>query len=484
MYVNKGSALSVKSGPYLSGSFKSKIGLRQGDILSPNLFKIYMNDLKDYLSSDLDADTPKLQSKFVNCLLYADDLVLLSLSEKGLQRNINELNKFCHDWKLDINLDKTKIMIFNKAGRALKANLNIKGRKLAVVKEYKYLGLMFACSGKFNVAKKDLLQRGYKAMFKLTSMFKGTSPKYYTYMHLFDQIVKPVLLYGSEVWGDWYFRNMDSIYNSLKVDVLELCHLKFCRFVLGVNRKAPNIGVYGDTGRFPITLSAAISFTKYWNRVANIDTQSNNLLHCAYMETMQQNAKGSWFLNVKNMLQLISEKLDLYQQNHMVYTSKLKMALKQLYKKGWKEELFCDTRKGNFGNKLRTYRTYKSDFRTEEYLWKCYNTAHRKAIARFRLSAHKLNIESLRYARPRIEPQDRLCTNCNINECEDELHFMITCSCYDDIRSIFFQEISAKYEPFTALSNTDKFTWLCSNIDEYIIKVIGDFLHKCFERRK
>ena len=105
MYVGIGTKLSVKSGSYLSRMFKSSKGLSQGDILSPNLFKIFINDLREYL--EIDTNTPFLQNKSFNCLLYADDLVLLSTSEEGLQKSVNGLDKFCQDWRLSINTDKT-----------------------------------------------------------------------------------------------------------------------------------------------------------------------------------------------------------------------------------------------------------------------------------------------------------------------------------------------------------------------------------------
>ena len=43
MYVNIGTQLCVKSGEYISGKFLSKVGVREGDVLSPTLFNMYIN---------------------------------------------------------------------------------------------------------------------------------------------------------------------------------------------------------------------------------------------------------------------------------------------------------------------------------------------------------------------------------------------------------------------------------------------------------
>ena len=50
----------------------------------------------------------------VNALMYADDLILLSDTPEGLHKHIDKLSKYCDDWRLNINLKKTKIMIFNR----------------------------------------------------------------------------------------------------------------------------------------------------------------------------------------------------------------------------------------------------------------------------------------------------------------------------------------------------------------------------------
>ena len=78
-----------------------KSGVRQGDVMSPNLFNIYINDLPSIFNGD--NDSPKLQDLYVHCLMYADDLVLMSLSEVGLQNKLNILNVYCKEWDLEVN---------------------------------------------------------------------------------------------------------------------------------------------------------------------------------------------------------------------------------------------------------------------------------------------------------------------------------------------------------------------------------------------
>ena len=62
-----------------------------------------------------------LDNRKLHCLMYADDLVLLSQSALGLHNSLGKLKEYCLKWKLTVNIGKTKIMIFNKCGRTLSA---------------------------------------------------------------------------------------------------------------------------------------------------------------------------------------------------------------------------------------------------------------------------------------------------------------------------------------------------------------------------
>jgi hypothetical protein len=115
--------------------FDVKLGVKQGDNLSPTLFKIFINDLPEYL-----LHTPNpiiLNDKEINCLMYADDVILLSQTEVGLQSKLHKLQSFCNDWCLEVNVSKTKILIFNKAGRLIKKEFWLFDQVLESVSSYR-----------------------------------------------------------------------------------------------------------------------------------------------------------------------------------------------------------------------------------------------------------------------------------------------------------------------------------------------------------
>lgn len=79
-------------------------------------------------------------------LLYADDTVLFAESEDEMQLLLNDFSKYCKDWKLNINVDKTKFLIFGNRRRRRNENITLNGSKLENVDAYKYLAIMFSKS--------------------------------------------------------------------------------------------------------------------------------------------------------------------------------------------------------------------------------------------------------------------------------------------------------------------------------------------------
>ncbi len=80
-------------------------------------------------------------------LLYADDAVIMSDTPDGLQHILNNLYDYSVKWKLTVNTEKTKVMVFRKGGK-LPANLKFyyNGEELDIVNNFVYLGVVFSYS--------------------------------------------------------------------------------------------------------------------------------------------------------------------------------------------------------------------------------------------------------------------------------------------------------------------------------------------------
>lgn len=90
MYENTKYSIKLKDG-YLD-PIASNLGLRQGCPLSPMLFNLYIEDIKEVFDNTCEPIT--LQDIKINHFLYADDLVLVSHSANGLQNSLDKLASF------------------------------------------------------------------------------------------------------------------------------------------------------------------------------------------------------------------------------------------------------------------------------------------------------------------------------------------------------------------------------------------------------
>ena len=101
-----GNTCSIKIGKKITEFVNQGRGLRQGCNLSPALFNIYINELATILKKS-SAPGVSLHNSEVNCLLFADDLWLLSPTAHGLQQSLDLLEQYCQTWALAVNPHST-----------------------------------------------------------------------------------------------------------------------------------------------------------------------------------------------------------------------------------------------------------------------------------------------------------------------------------------------------------------------------------------
>lgn len=81
------------------------------------------------------------------------------------------------------------------------------------VDKYKYLGIEIHLEGNFILSCNNLCVRGWKAAFKIKSALKRIDVNPDLTLKLFDALVKPIICYGSEIWGI-----MNDLFNSKSIN--------------------------------------------------------------------------------------------------------------------------------------------------------------------------------------------------------------------------------------------------------------------------
>ena len=270
--IYKSTKCAVKYDDNLTQFFEFTKGVRQGCPLSPLLFNLYVNDLLDQV--EISESPVSLNNVNVNSLMYADDLVAISLSEVELQGILNKLEEFCVVWKLEIHTKKTKCMVFNRGNRLCKANILMNGKVIENVKHFKYLGFTIGAKNcNFTKMLEDLSVKARRAIFALNNKIKLSLLPTRLAIKILATQIAPILLYGSEIWGP--YSNFD-LKNWEKSEI-EKVHTQFLKRIMGCDIHTSNNMIRGEVGRRSLICDVITQSVMYINHVDEIDGRLANL---------------------------------------------------------------------------------------------------------------------------------------------------------------------------------------------------------------
>ena len=169
-------------------------GVRQGGILSPVFYSIYVDELIHILSS-LNVGC-FICGIFVAALLYADDMALVSPSVKGLQRLLRACEAYCRDWDICLNPKKSRNMYFGKRCNNL-CNLQLNGAEITWADKWKYLGVDLVSGTKFSCCISEKIRKFYRAANHIFRI-EGKSDELIM-LSLIETHCIPILTYAIEV---------------------------------------------------------------------------------------------------------------------------------------------------------------------------------------------------------------------------------------------------------------------------------------------
>jgi exonuclease III len=189
----------VRLGNVTSREVKMQQGVRQGCPLSPTLFNFFVDELVTLLRKK----NCGIQHEGIDIgsLLYADDVVLMADSPEALQGLIDVVDDFCRNWKMSMNMEKSKVMVV-RAKKVKVAAHTWKGRDktLEVVHSYKYLGVWFSDDLMWKVHFRVILDKVQKRTAGLSKVIRNKNIPLRAKTLVWLARVRPLLEYGSEVW--------------------------------------------------------------------------------------------------------------------------------------------------------------------------------------------------------------------------------------------------------------------------------------------
>ena len=464
-----------------SEHFGSYAGVRQGEILSPLLFALYINDLEGFLRSKGVQPLRGLLSisgevvdfndyetvLFLDLLtlFYADDTIIFADSSLGLQFALEELQTYCENWKLTVNEDKTKVMCITR-GRYRNENYEFvyNGKKLETVEEFNYLGICFTKKGLTNKTVTGRETASKKAMFSFLNKCKQNHIPIDVQLEVFNKTVVPCMMYGGEVWG---FNN---------IDCLEVIQRKFLKYSLKLKSSTPTAMIYCETGYLSIEIELKIKTITYW--VNLITGRKDKFSYKLYLICLSLYKRGllifPWMQNVVNILNAtgfsyIFNEQFLWEEKYLknAFLRDIKSRIRDQAVQALFEEI------NNNENKFFYYRELITFHGMQKYLKKMPADIWLQLV-KIRTQNHKLPVEIYSWKivfKPRPE---RTCTICEGGEVGDEYHYVMNCPVFLEDRNKLLPKIKNDKSPRA-------FIKLLKSEDINILRGLAKFLKILFD---
>ena len=388
--------------------FDCPLGVKQGDILSPTLFSIFVNSLTiDLKNSDcgVTLDLPPSQGSsnnttVVNHLIYADDLVCIAENVEDLQSLINIVNLWCRRFHIEANLTKTEILhVRNPSVPQSKRQFKFGAKHLC--KSYKDLGLTID-------QHLDPASRALSAV--ICKMIKNQGFPFSTFEMLYNCCVTSITDYGHDVIGFHQYSGS------------ALIHSKANRAYLGV-RQLPDDRL-----------------TKKIYRYDQLFMQNNPNLQCFSSEIRQILCRNNLIFSIDAVPP--------------------KLICKNLENVLLEKDILLFKTQCSKSPKLHTHNSLFSvcvDHKvSDSYTRLCLPFIVRKRLSQLRLGVLPLRIETDRFSRVKVDAKFRFCRQPKCKNCivttppdqlvvENEFHFLMYCKQYDNLRSVLFSKLSCPH---------------------------------------
>ena len=209
----------VKWDNHLGNWFDISAGVRQGGVLSPEFYNIYVDELICKLQSS--GFGCYVHGLFAGAQFYADDMSILSPSLRGLQILLNICSNYCVKWDICLNPKKTKNVYFGK-----KCTINfqpsLNGSPVEWVSEWKYLGVVLKSGPRYSCSVVERVKSFYRSLNSILRV-EGRSDDM-VMLRLIESHSVPILTYGIE---------MTDVANRDKKRSLQVAYISVFRKLFG-----------------------------------------------------------------------------------------------------------------------------------------------------------------------------------------------------------------------------------------------------------
>ena len=257
---------SVLQGGDHSRSFPVLQGVRQGAILSPLLYSIFMDDLLNILERS--GYGARIGQVFCGAPMYADDLALVASSPEELQAMLDIVSHYASQWRYQLNNSKSVILVLGESPRSrslARSNRQwiLAGQQLKEVDEHHHLGVLRSVHHSTSARTSERCAAGRSAFYALNavgSRFGCLHPV--TSHRLYSTLSLPILLYGCELWS----------LTKTELLMLERVHRKILRTIQGLPVRCPSVALTNLLGSRDISSFISQKQLSFINSISSMST--------------------------------------------------------------------------------------------------------------------------------------------------------------------------------------------------------------------
>ena len=413
--------------------FSCPQGVKQGCMLSPQMFSFFINELAVEVSKKGKHGIQLIPGALeIFMLLFADDVILLSSSAIGLQNQLNALKQEADNLQLEVNLEKTNILVFRMGGHLSHREKWYYGSvEIKVSNMYKYLGMIFTTKLSLTQGWASTATKAKKGVIEILRCLRNVGTiDTVLFFKLFDTQIEPIITYAAEIWG-------------LEENILmERVHTFAIKRLMNVPMHASNTVVYGECGRHPLYIRTYKKCILYWCKLLRMP--SNRICKQAYEMLYHRFELGhlNWAAKIKNCLTRngfgiiwLCQEVGDDKKFISIFVDRLECCFKQ----NWHAKLESE-------EKYSWFYSFKSILQPEKFLLIVTNKWHRDMLSRFRTRTMGFRANAKWFEHQNVS--DNCCILCKEEPVkEDEIHFMFHCKAYSHIRHkySFFNNTNPNY---------------------------------------
>jgi hypothetical protein len=438
----------VRIGDTCTEWFSLETGVRQGCVLSPLLYALFINGLVKELQN-LNRGVEIEEGNIINSLLYADDIVLMAENRYQLQEMLDTVSSYAKRWRFELNPKKSEVVVFGLKRAPRDIQWRLGESRIKQVTQYKYLGIELTRTLRWTPYFKRVLAKAKRNMTQALAMgIRGGFMSVRLARIIWMSLVRSVIEYGNEIWGE------------SEVVEFEKIQLQMGKRILRCGSRTSEEVVRGELGWERQRARADEMRLRYWGKIVRMD--NDRVVKRIYRESKTRLEKEeseakyneievtkTWCRYTKELmceLHLESEWRTEQIPDEGEWNRLVRERIHDREQVKWRSKCLQKP-------KLRTYSKLKTTLRVEPYL-EVYHRGGIPELAKLRGGTNRLRIEQGRYKKEVVE--ERKCLVCVSGEVEDERHFMLSCSAYADLRSRLWKELEAETEIREANLDTDE----------------------------